>query len=279
MIDILLDPIYNSTLHYIIDRKQLSVKNLHELVSCDYSISLSQFYKIIDTLMKNRVLAKRKGMISLHSRRILWVLDFAETLKHNYNSELPDVLLLKDGESKIYEATTLSDLDQIWIDTEFRVNSFYENEPTYMYNSHPYYILYNQNLEWSLVNQANMLSDLRCLFWNNTYLDQYGFGLYRNWGVKYISVDVDSLFLKEWYIMMSIGDYIFETLYPTEINNLFSMFFNNVHDTKDFNQSAFQCIFSVKGQYKFSIRRDKEHAKIIQKTFQKVFNEKENNKF
>lgn len=274
MIDILLDPVYNRTLHYILDRKQLSVKELHELVSWDYSISLSQFYKIIDALVKNWVLAKRKGEISLHSRRILWVLNFAEILKHNYNSELSDVLLLEEGQSKIYEATTLSDLDQLWIDTEYRVNSLYENDTTYIYNSHPYYILQNQSLEWSLVSQAKKLSDLRYLFWNNTYLDEYGYALYRNLWVQNISIDVDSLFLKEWYIMMSIGDFIFETLYPAEINNLFSMFFNTVHKIKDFNQSAFQCIFSIKSNYKFSIRRDKEHAKIIQNTFQKLFKPK-----
>ena len=138
----LFDPVYDAIIHTLISHKGISTQQLFKLISEDIQISLPNFYKKIEILTKNRVIMKENGKLYLHNRWILGILDLAEELRKTYSTEISNVSQLSEGQSVFYEASSIKLLDAVWADWELSINKLYgEKEASYMFHSHPYYIL------------------------------------------------------------------------------------------------------------------------------------------
>lgn len=267
-----IDPLSNSILQHLLDKKWLSPQELYDRVKQDYQISLSQFYKILDKLIANWILTKEKKKLYFHNRWILGMVNFTDQLRTNYTSELANSSFLQTWQVMMYEASTLESLDKIRLNQELAINRMYGNqEPTYFFTSHPYYMLGAQSTEISLVQQTTKITDFYYLCGNTHFLDTYGVQLYQQAGVKKAVASDKVPFLKEGYCLAVVGDFVFEVLYPPEISDYFRMFFETVKELKDFNVDLFQRIFEMKTSCKLTLRRDTLQAKQTKKMFHEAY--------
>ncbi len=266
------DPLQDTIIHKLITHKGISTQSLHKLVHEEVPISLPNFYKIIEKLITNRVIMKENGKLYLHNRRILGVLDLADELKATYTTELTSVTQLLEGQSVIHEANSIKALDVVWADWELSINRLYgEAEPSYMFHSHPYYILGAKETEFAFWKQVAKMSTFYYLCANTKFLDIYGAKLYEEAGaVKSLASDATP-FLKEGYCITTVGDFVFEVLYPTEISDYFKIFFDTIKELKDFNAELFHRIFEMKANCKLTLRRDKAQAAMTRKIFQEAY--------
>jgi len=270
------EPLQDTIIHKLIAHKGISTQSLHKLVNKEVPISLPNFYKVIEKLITKRVIIKEKGKLYLHNRRILGVLDLADELKATYSTELSNVTQLLEGQSIIHEANSIKALDVIRADWELSINRLYgEKEPSYMFHSHPYYILGAKETEFSFRQQVAKMSTFYYLCANTKFLDIYGAKLYAKAGATKSLASDHTPFLKEGYCITVVGDFVFEVLYPAEISDYFKIFFDTIKELKDFNADLFHRIFEMKANCKLTLRRDKAQAQMTKQIFHEAYKKAE----
>ncbi len=268
---LLFEPLYDTIVHKLIEHKWASLQELHKHVSKEYQISLPNFYKVIGKLVDEQIIIKENGKLFLHNRRVLWFLDLADELKKIYLREVWSVAQLQEWQSMYYEATSIESLDGVRGDWMLNINKIYgKQESTYVYQARPYYALGMNKTEMAFFEQANRLADVYFLTGNTNFLDIYGTDLYTKIGIRSLATN-DIPFIKDWYCVTVIGDYVFEVLYPKEISDYFKIFFDSIKDLKDFNEDLFHRIFEMKANCKLTLRRDTIQARNIKKIFEKAF--------
>ena len=248
--------------------KWVSIQRLHTLVNDEVLISLPNFYKVIGKLIDERIIIKENGKLFLHNRRILWMLDMADELKKTYTTEISNVSQLLPWQSIIHEASSIKALDVIWADWELSINRLYgEKEPSYMFHSRPYYILSSYETEVSFFQQISKIAGFYYLCSNTKFLDLHGVELYKKaWAINALASDKVP-FLKDWYCITVVGDFVFEVLYPPEISDYFKIFFDSISSLEQFNADLFSRIFDMKANCKLTLRRDAIQAEITRKSF------------
>jgi hypothetical protein len=272
----LFDPLHDIIIRKLTVHKGISTQSLHKLVNEEIQISLPNFYKIIEKLIDHRVLMKENGKLYLHNRRILGVLELADELRSVYTTEISNVTQLQEGQSIIHEASSIKALDVVRADWELSINRLYgETEPSYMFHSHPYYILGAQETEFAFRKQVAKMSTFYYLCANAKFLDVYGAELYQQAGATKVLASDDTPFLKEGYCITVVGDFVFEVLYPLEISDYFKMFFDTIKEIKDFNADLFHRIFEMKANCKLTLRRDKVQAEVTRRIFHDMYKKAE----
>lgn len=268
---LLFDPLYDIVIHKLINHRWASIQELHSNVSKEHNISLPNFYKIIGKLIGDQIIVKENGKLFLHNRWILWFLDLADNLKRTYLSETWNIAQIKEGQAIYHEATSIESLDWVRGDWMLSVNRIYgKTESTYVYQSRPYYALWMHKTEMAFFEQAKKLADVFFLAWNENFLDIYGAALYKKIWVESLATQ-NVPFIKDWYCVTVIWDYVFEVLYPKEISDYFKIFFDSIKNIKDFNEDLFHRIFEMKSNYKLTLRHDTIQARNIEKVFEKAF--------
>ena len=266
------DPLHDTIIRKLIVHKGVSTQSLHRFVNEEVQISLPNFYKVIEKLIDNRTLMKENGKLSLHNRWILGMLELADELRTTYTTELTNVTQLQEGQSIIHEANSIKALDVVRADRELSINRMYgEKEPSYMFHSHPYYILGVKETEFAFWKQVAKMSTFYYLCANTKFLDLHGAELYKEAGALKALASDAMPFLKEGYCITVVGDFVFEVLYPPEISDYFRMFFETVKELKDFNVELFQRIFEMKANCKLTLRRDKVQAESTRKIFRDAY--------
>ena len=178
---------------------------------------------------------------------------------------------LQEGQAMYYEATSIEAIDGVQGDRMLSVNRLYgKQEPTYTYQARPYYALGMNKTEMAYRKEVHKIAEVYFLAGNTNFLDLYGTSLYTEIGVKALATDTVP-FLKDGYCIAALGDYVFEVLYPKEINNYFKIFFDTIKDLKDFNPDNFHTIFTMKASCKLTLRRDRQQAESVREVFQKAF--------
>lgn len=258
----------------LIEDKSISTQKLHKEVAKEYDISLPNFYKVISNLLDEQILIKRDKKLFLHNRWVMWFIDIAERLKNTYLTEEKNIIELQDWEAMYHKASNVEALDGVRGDRMLQVNRVYGNkEATYVYQAHPYYALWMKNTEMAFFKEAKKLADVYFLTWNSNFLDTYWANLYSEIGIQSIASDTVP-FLKDWYCVTVIGDYVFEVLYPKEISDYLKIFFDSIKKLEDLNQELFERVFKMKADFKLTLRRDTNQADNIKKIFKKIFLDK-----
>lgn len=270
---LLFEPIYDSIVSLFIEHQKLSTQDLHIYMNKKYSISLPNLYKIISKLLDEQIIIKESGKLCLHSR---WIGEFCETadkLKKAYFETSLHPIDLKEWEIITYEANSIKDIDGLRWDVFLAVHRLHhEPEPMYVYHAHPYYALGMKETEMTFFLQAQKISqNVYLLFSDTSFLDKYWSELYKKASMKNVVVSNNHPFLKDGYCVNVVGDYVFEFLYPKTISEYFKVFFESVHNIKQFNTELFKKIFEMKWNCKLTVRRDSNQAKNIKKVFQKFF--------
>lgn len=264
--------IYDTIIFVLVKHKQLTTKELYQEVSHTDTISLSNFYKIVDEMISWQILLKEKKSIQIHARWIVEYLQLWEKMKDTYMSNAHNKIELNPWQKTSYSAPSIHDIDGIWWDLVLAVNMKYWNtEPAYIYHSHAYYILGMYETEaWLFSSIDNLSKQVFFLVGNTTVLDQHWTQMYNAIGMNALCTE-DHPRLKEWFFINVIGDYVFEFLYPPIIIQYFKVFFDSVQDISNFNPELFHNIMKMKANCTVRIKNDPEQAKKIKKIFWKIF--------
>lgn len=265
-------PIYDKIFFELAEHKDHSIQTLHTVISKKEEISLPNFYKIIDYMIKYQMLSKEKWKLALHTSWILWLLNLWEKIKKNYFEESSITIDLKEGEQKIFHASSLWDLDNVRANLLNVVWLKYEkDEPYYFYNAHTYHILGMQETEGTNFGYYNKQKQkVYFLTGNETVLDKYGIDLLRVQWTDAIC-NAKTKLLKDGYCVNIIWEYVIEVVFPPMITNYFKVFFDNTKNVREFNPELFQNIFSMKSDCKLSIRHNKKDAEMFKKEIMKYF--------
>lgn len=255
----------------LIAHKWATIQELHKFVKSKTSISLPNFYKLINKLIKQQILIKENGKLSLHNRRVLGFLNLADELKNAYSDEKTALNNLQEGQSLYHEASSIESLDGVWWDRMLQVNSVHwKHEPSYVYQARPYYALGMHDTEMAFFKEAKKLAEVYFLCSNTKFLDLYGISCYTNIWIPALAVD-NLPFMKEGYCVTVIGSYVFEVLYPKEISDYFNIFFESITSMDTFNPELFYRIFTMKANCKLTLRKDAVQAERIKEVFIKAF--------
>lgn len=273
---LLFSKLYDVLIKTFLEYEKSSIQELHKNVNKEYKISLPNLYKVIAQLLDNQILVKEWWKISLHKRRILEFCEIADDIKWKHLQPSLRHIDLKEGEIITYEANSIKDIDGVRWDVFLAVHRIHNKpEPMYVYHAHPYYALGMKETEMTFFLQAQKISqNVYLLFSDTSFLDKYWSELYKKEGMKNVAVSNNHPFLKDGYCVNVVGDYVFEFLYPKTISEYFKVFFESVHNIKQFNTELFKKIFEMKWTCKLTVRRDSNQARNITKVFQKEFDKK-----
>jgi len=109
-------PLYDKIFFTLAQQQDLSIQELHKEISHKEKISLPNFYKIIDTLLENQMVTKEQGKIKLHTAWILSLFELHNNVRKTYIENNTLKLDLKEGEQKVFYASSLVDIDNVWAD-------------------------------------------------------------------------------------------------------------------------------------------------------------------
>ena len=243
------------------------------MISKKEKISLPNFYKIINNLIENQTLIKEQGELKLHTTRILTLTEFTNKIKQTYLESNIIKIDLKEWEQKIFYASSLIDLDNVRADLLSNIALKYsKNENLYSYYSHLYPTLWVPETETTnLKNMKQLLKNIYILAGNENTMNQHAKDIL---SLQWINVvcNYKTKFLKEWYFIDIIGEYILEILLTNIMVQYFRVFFDNIQNIKDFNPELFQNIFKMKTECKITIRHNKKDAEMFKKEIMKYFN-------
>lgn len=256
----------------LIHKKWSTIQELHTHIEKRVSISLPNFYKRINRLIKEQIIIKENGKLYLHNRRVLGFLNLADELRNAYTHGNSSINDLQEGQSLYHEASTIEWLDGVRWDRMLQISKIYQKKETsYVYQSRPYYALWMHDTEMAFFTAANKFAPVFFLSWNTKFLDLYGTEEYKKIWIQALASD-KLPFLKEGYCVTVVWSYIFEVLYPKELTDYFNIFFESITDLKKFNSELFYRIFTMKASCKLTLRKDTIQATSIKNIFIKTFN-------
>lgn len=262
---------YDAVLNLLAVHKELEVKQLHEYLSENWvSLTMAQLYNIIAMLTSQHVLVKHKKNISINKLRIYQLEYFIQRVAAS-TQQVEDLLHMKQGERIVLSAGSLFELDSIRADSFYKIVSLENPDTLFFYNSHPYYILWMPDTEWSFINPDNQKRDIYYLLGNTTFLDTYGAALYRQKWVSSIQTVTNPEFLEQWYLINIIGEFYIECVFPSIINSYFEIYFNAVKTMEHFDVESYKEIFHMKSECKITLMRSAKYAEGLKKKILKYF--------
>jgi len=268
---LLFEDIHDILIQTLITNKWSTIQELHTYTIQKIAISLPNFYKLVNKLIKYQVLIKENGKVYLHNRRVLGIIDLADNLKQTYIQKDSSLATLLEWQTLYHEATSIESLDGVWWDRMLQVNTLYgKQEASYVYQARPYYALGMHDTEIAFFKESKKLAEVYFLSGNTKFLDLYWTWCYTTIWVKALAND--SLpFMKQWYCVTVVGAYVFEVLYPKELSDYFDIFFESITSLDTFNPSLFHRIFTMKANCKLTVRKDSVQAAHIKDIFVKTF--------
>jgi hypothetical protein len=258
------------------ERKDISIQDLYACVNTkNTKVSLPNFYKIVGRMVDSQVLVKARGRLQIHSMYLHFIVSLADNIKKTYfsNRWYNDLENIKVWETQSFNASSLYDLDVIRMDILAQLMKKYPWEIWYYYNSHPYHMLSMTDKETANMEEiGHGLEKSYFLFGNKSFLDSYGWELYKMHGYS-VNCSEKTSFPDEGYLANIIGDYIIECMLPKNLTQHYKIFFDSVSSMKDFNVQMFSHIVKMKENCSFKLIYSPEHAKKMKQKIKKHFSE------
>ncbi|MBP6910349.1 hypothetical protein KBC03_02015 [Patescibacteria group bacterium] len=256
------------------EQKDITVQELYASVTNgkNLKVSLPNFYKIVGRMIDSQVLVKTKGRLHIHTMYLHFIVKLAENVQKTYFSNAThNVETLQAGDQQTFSASSLYDLDVIWMDILTQLIKKYPDAEGFYYNSHPYHVLSITDKEKANMEEIGSgLKKSYFLFGNTTFLDQYGSTLYSMKGYT-IKCSDDVPFPEEGYFINIIGDYIIECTLPQSVAQHYQIFFDTVNSLDTFNVQMFGHIIKMKDTCSIKVIHSPEHAKKMKQKIKKFF--------
>jgi len=260
------NPLINWVLEILSLNKDISTKDIHDKLSKQYwiNISTAQLYKTISKLIGDYIVTKKDWGYSLN---VLWINKMKIIMSNvedvYFNQK--DFSLLNDWEQFFFYATSKIDSEKTRTDINAKI--FMESWPCdlYFYDSHAYYLLWMYE---RFIDAYNMFLQedhkIYNIIGNNTFLDNYVYKIVWDKRIELKTLEKHD-FLKVWYTLRILWDYILELVMPNNIARFFEQIFSKVQNIEDFDSELFYSIFKMKAKYKISVRKSKKDAEMLRK--------------
>jgi hypothetical protein len=257
-----LHPIQSSILEIIGTRRELTVNELHEVLTTEYGISVSikNLYRTTAQLINEQVLVKTKGILAINLVWLTHLDKFIETAKNNYLEPNYTSLNFPKNEKEVvyFKSDSLRSLDPIWNDILLRLSGITKDKTWYAFNSHPWYSLGMNETEMRLFESLiSKKISIHMLYGNNNFLDLYGNSLIKIKGLKSKAVSSPD-FPQEGYACWVVEDYLVECIFSDVIANQFAFFFKTIHNIEQFDLDLFANVFKMKAECSISITKNKQ---------------------
>lgn len=261
-----LNPHFDAIVNYIGLHPWSTVK---QIVLCieksNYTLWQAQVYNIVNSMLSNKVLVKKKGLLSLNMKRVVALKRFSTDVTKRYQSEV----FLEHWEQRIYTANTFEQLNIIRSDLSSTL--LMEHVwPIFYFDPHPYHILWNYEEEKSEIHKFTGYNNpIYYLFGSDTFLDKYGASHIEESGCT-IRFANSPPFPSDTMIAV-VGSYVYTIVLPQDIVDYFTMFFINTLTLEQFNVNLFKKVFQMKGNFSLTVKKDVVYAEQVTKIIQQYF--------
>lgn len=268
----------------ILSRKPgLTSKEVYEFFLSKYpsGMSLQGFYRVLRQLLRDRVIVKNNGTLSLYSAWVQNLIKFTERANQTYfsNETARATILLDEGESKTFEFDRVTEMDTFWDHALLTISYYYEDiehkdKNAYSKNYYSWIQVlrtggstelarsYDQeHLKWYMASGSHDLLN-RVVPQIHT-APNFHFKIYdalTGYGAGQDNFHVTVL-----------GDFIFETKVPTYIFREIKNMFESVKSLTDFNAKEMQNWILEPAKTKLKLSRDAKRAETIRKEIREIF--------
>lgn len=244
-------------------------------------MTLQGFYKVLRQLLRNRVIVKNNGTLSLYSAWVQNLVKFAERAKQTYlSNELSKAtIILEEGESKSYVFERVTEMDTFWDHALLTISYYYQNHEHRDKNAYSknYYswiqILRTAesielphryaetNMHWYMASGSHTLLNRVVPELHNA--PSFHFTLYDKRAGYGAGTDN--------FHVTVIGDFIFETKVPDFIFEAIKGMFERVTNLTEFNPQKMQRVIYETGKTTLKISRNATRAETIRNEIKALF--------
>jgi hypothetical protein len=261
-------PIYSAIIEIVSVYPHISVAELQVSLQkkMRVEISLAQLYRTITRMVSSQVLIKSNGKLSLN---LMWV-SYIEFVAARAKKILQHVdgFPLEEGQKKVYQASSLFEVEAIWNHLLVSLYRFAGEKNLYKYYSHAWW-QFGRNAEEMDFYQKLKEQGINCyyIFGDTTFLDKTA---EKRVGEVFSSVAVQHApFPKDGYNLNVYGEYIIECILPEKTARYLDFFFKKVKNMKQFEHDVFLDIFTQSGRYKVTVWRNVKQSMLLRETLKK----------
>jgi hypothetical protein len=186
------------------------------------------------------------------------------------SGEASDILSLKDKESVVYSFTTLRQLDSFWGHAQnIVVRATPASEAVFTYDPHYWFYIGRKETERALVDEVTLLGKQFLMTVAGVApLDKTIQPEFNNELRQY---HMEKVFDKEKYYVVVIGDYIFESRFPDEVENKIEAIYARHTALNDEAAKELEEIQNLKARTRLKISRNRTKAHKLKTKLSKNF--------
>jgi hypothetical protein len=261
----------------ILSRKPgITSKEAYEFFLDNYhpGMTLQGFYKVLRQLLRDRVIVKNNGTLSLYSAWVQNLVKFTERAQQTYlsNETTKATILLEEGEHKTYDFDRVTEMDTFWDHALLTVGYYYQD------HEHKDKNAYSKNFySWIQVLRTSGSVELAHSY-TQTKMDWYmasGSHTLLNRVVPQLHTAENFHFKygegKDNFHVTVLGDFIFETEVPTYIFREIKNMFESVKSLTDFNAKEMQEWILQPAKTKLVVTRDAKRAEVLREEIKTIF--------
>lgn len=226
-------------------------------------LSLSTIYRRLEKLIDNQVLVRRGARYSLNRK---WInAFFCKAERIGESPQLSTVQLpLREGQYKIFSASSLIKLDPIWNLLQLEIISNSGGGHYVGYNAHAWHALTIENSERQVFqSMINRGAEVQLFYGNDSVLDDYGAESIKLDGFK-SSIRNDLNLPKEGYSVWASSRFILECYFPDGLSREFAGHFQNIRNPDAFDHQIFLSLFKKRTTCTLKVWRSKKRASALQ---------------
>lgn len=216
------------------------------------------------------VLIKKQGSVMINTWWIRETHKEIDLLANMYEA-LEDIDLIKHWSTQYYHASSLYERERTRADLTTKILQQQSPKNLFFYDSHFYYLYGNETLGTQAYD--SYLTDLGYIFyviWNETFLDNHGITLMKDKKAYYL-IDPSSSFMKSWYSLRILWDYVIEATLPTDITAFYEKIFETTTALESFDVEIFRGVFKLKSNCSLRVTHDKHIASSLKQQLLKSF--------
>jgi len=245
-----------------------SVKELKE----NLNFSIPALYKELKKLQEQGVLIKTKDKYSLSLSWILNLVELSDSIYDTYiDSASTSQILPEEGESKSFNFTSLSKVDDFWIHAMLAMLQNSDSKRLFQWVPHPWFYLINSHKSFPFHNALRTAgAKVDNIIGGNTFLDREGQKITTP-GVYELNY-AESKFQKNRTKYYSVSDTYLLTVHIKETKaREIDSFYNSINCKEDLNLSKIIDLNTRDAKTKITIEKNPAKVKKIWNTFINYF--------
>jgi len=244
-------------------------------------MTIQGFYKLIRQLLRDRVIVKDSGTLSLNIGWIQNLVQFTDNVKQTYLADeiTKRTIILDEGEKNTFTFDRVVEMDDFWDHALLTILYYYQDREhkdknAYSKNYYSWIQVLRTKSEVALVDSFTKMktkwymasgshSLLNSLVSNVITAPNFNYKIYEK---------LDGYGMgKDNFHVTVIGDFIFETEIPNYIFQTIKNVFETAQYIADFNTENIKNLIREPARTKLTLSRDRERANSIREEIKNIF--------